>query len=405
MKQQNNTPGIITLPQPKSSEPASPSASPNRSRSQRPGPSASSTDKPLASHDDGHTKDNEHRRRRRTKHNNADSPLKQSQLASESDSLPSLALNLPTEGTTTDTPTKSRRRRGGRANRQPSPPLPDSAASPFPSTSPPQSDYDAHSTMHSRSVPPDPVLNHHLHPRACMHDAQSSGDEWEMPAAKPSEAAKPKENLSWQQELLRSGAGSALNSKSKGNDTNGARPRSRLNGGGGNGKDSLSRNGSLGSSASHGKPRPPLPTSVSENGTASGASLNWQQELLLHTTDLSTLHQPSPSKPVPVTTLTPARQRRNQIKDSITFGLANIDLDELDDELDDVFASPGRRQASHGHSHSSSRQTSAAQTGFSTPTKAPLEPRYAGPTFHNSPAPSSLPVPSFLLRKQAGVVA
>ncbi|GAA5857539.1 hypothetical protein JCM8547_009328 [Rhodosporidiobolus lusitaniae] len=414
-QQQSQVPGIITLPQHKHADSSSAASSPNLRHSS---PSLSHSvlpDKPAPTVEGTAQKDQESKRRRRGKQNRNEgtAPLPDAESGPQPDIL-------------AVTPGKARRaRRGGRANRQASPPLPEGDASTaFPSTTPPQSDYDAFSSLHSRSVPPDPNIKHHLHPRSHFPDAQSSGDEWEVPTL----PVKPKENLSWQQELLRSGSGSG-SARSKGNESPASRARSR-----GNGKDARTT-GSLGSASSMsaatgsggGKARPPLHTSVSENGTAAATgganpSLNWQQELLLQTPDLTTLHQPSPVKPVALSALTPARQRRFQAKDNITFGLGELDLE--DDLADDVFASPGRngrpvpphlqhQQGTPRQHRGGSHSNSAAATGFSTPTKAvapalapvSLEPRYAGPTFHNSPAPSSLPVPSFMRRRAEGVAA
>ncbi|BGP16051.1 hypothetical protein JCM10213_006813 [Rhodosporidiobolus nylandii] len=421
MKAHSNTPGIITLPQPKTGELSSPNSNPRHPSS------GSSPARPpattLSATDASHVKDQEGRRRRRAKQNRSESPLKPS--AADAEAL--LALGDDAAPTATDTPTKARRRRGGRANRQASPPLPEAnsvlAPTVFPSTTPPQSDYDPLSHDHSRSVPPDPVILHNVPSRARFPEPQSSGDEWEMPAV-PKQGAqdKPKENLSWQQELLRSGSTGSRPSQPRGNESPASRPRSRVNG------QNAHTTGSTSSAASTGgKTRPALHhASISETGTAAGGpSLNWQQELLLQTADLSTLHQPSPVKPAaPGSLMTPGRARRYQAKDSITFGLGDLDLEDDVLLVDDVFASPGRGgrgQPPHmmGGSQLSSRRStnpsSVAATGLSTPTRPqaqqsqqlaqmatlPVESRYAGPTFHNSPAPSSLPVPSFMLRKQA----
>ncbi|GAA6027349.1 hypothetical protein JCM8097_002616 [Rhodosporidiobolus ruineniae] len=409
--QQQSVPGIITLPTPKSpahSVPVQPSPNSARHSSSSTGPSPL----PQASNNHHQSRDAESTRRRRGKQNRGDSPLKHSPADAEDNSTETAASG---PAAAADTPTKQRRRRGGRSNRQASPPLPDAADSaalgaPFPSTTPPQSDYDALSSLHSRSVPPDPVNKHHLHPRSRYNDTQSSGDEWEVPAV----PVQPKENLSWQQEMLRNGSAAALNSRQKGTESPSSRPRSRVNtnvGGGGTGKDARTTGSGGSASSGGGRSRPPLHTSISDNGAATGPSLNWQQELLLQTPDLTALHQPSPVKPVS-SALTPARQRRNQQRDNETFGLGELDLND-EDEFADIFASPGRGGGNqYGGSRNSSNSSSSTTTGFSTPTKAlsppsgPVEPRYAGPTFHNSPAPSSLPVPSFMLRRKVeGVVA
>ncbi|GAA5860109.1 hypothetical protein JCM1840_001889 [Sporobolomyces johnsonii] len=404
---QQHTPGIINLPQPKSLDPTSSFASPNPSRhsssSPRPKPTALS-DKPLPTLDATPGKSNEAKKRRRAKGPKPDSPLKQSSTPALVE-VPPLA-DGDAHADDSSTPTKSRRRRG-RANRQTSPPLPESDSSPehpqptFRSTTPPQSDYDSISLHHSRSFPADSSSHHHQHPRSQFPGAQSSGDEWDMPMGK-TEVGKPKESLSWQQELLKSGASTNHNKVRAKTDSPLARPRSR----GVGGRDARS--------APSSKPRPALHASVSDNSAvSSGPTLNWQQELLLNT-DLQTsllndrhTHSSSPTKS---SNLTPARQRQQRIKDNITFGLGDLDLNDSEEyDLDDVFTSPASRQNS-GRRQNRSRTAPSTATAviFSTPPKqpqAPAEPRYAGPTFHNSPAPSSLPVPSFLLRRQAAPTA
>ncbi|GAA5983168.1 hypothetical protein JCM11641_006833 [Rhodosporidiobolus odoratus] len=412
IKNVSTIPGIINLPQPKSQD--SPPSSPNL---RHPGSSprlkhTATLDKPLPTlHDPAH-KDVEGRRRRRGKQNRMESPLKQV-VDTEEDPAP---IQPVSSSPPADTPTKARRRRGGRANRQASPPLPEqqptSPEAPFPSTTPPQSDYDPLSSIHSRSVPLDPILSQQLRPRTRLPDAQSSSDEWEMPAAAKT-GDKAKQNLSWQQELLRNGSSTANGSKQRGsggNESPASRPRSRVSGKDARTTGSVGSLSSFTSSSGITKVRPPLHASKSEHSTAGGPSLNWQQELLLQTPDLSTLRQPSPVKP---SSLTPARQRRFQNKDNITFGLADLDLDA--DEIamvDDIFSPSrgGRSQPPHLSQPSSRNGAGAffvAATGPTTPVKTleALEPRYAGPTFQNSPAPSSLPVPTFMLRKQGAPIA
>jgi len=356
------------------------------------------------------------KRRRRHKQNRGETPLKHeaSLSSSSSDEQPAPATTTTTAAAAADTssssaatPSKSARRRRGKATRQPSPPPHDGTqlehpAPVFPSTTPPQTDLGA-LAHHSRSVPPDPFL------QAPRFEAA-----WDMPAVAASGTDSPKQSLSWQQELLRSGS---TRSATRG-DSPVARPRSR-GVSASTAKDSRST-GTASSAAS--KSRPALHSSHSETGTTgAGPSLNWQQELLL-SMDPAVMAQQQPSQPqsqqqqqqqqlgAPAG-ITPARQRRNQIKDSITFGLANVDLS--DDDAD-VFASPGSRRGGHAGASRGGRsaQSSSAPTSFATPPRAPqqaapaglVEPRYAGPTFHNSPAPSSLPMPSFMLRRKVDVV-
>ncbi|GAA5960400.1 hypothetical protein JCM21900_003540 [Sporobolomyces salmonicolor] len=401
---QQHTPGIINLPQPKSLDATSSVASSNASRHSGSSPRPKSTslpDKPLPTLDLSAVKSNEVKKRRRAKGPKPESPLKQSSTPGLVEVPPLASGDAPADDSSNLT---QGRRRRGRANRQISPPLPESDSSPehpqpaLLSTTPPQSGYDSNTLHHSRSFPADSSFpRHHQHPHSQFSGTQSSGDEWDMPIGK-TEVGKPKESLSWQQELLQSGASTTHNKVRAKADSPLARPRSR----GVGARDTRF--------APSSKPRPALHASVSDNSAVSGGpSLNWQQELLLNTDIQASLlsdrhtHSSSPTKN---SNLTPARQRQQRIKDNITFGLGDLDLNDSEEyDLDDVFASPASRQNS-GRRQNRSRTAPSPATAvvFSTPTKqspAPAEPRYAGPTFHNSPAPSSLPVPSFLLRRQA----
>ncbi|GAA5928773.1 proline-rich nuclear receptor coactivator motif-containing protein [Sporobolomyces koalae] len=313
-------------------------------------------------------------------------------------------------------PSKARRSRRGRGSRQTSPPLPDallgvsppaSAASAFTSTTPPQAEpYALHA--HSHSVPPELPQHHRSHHRAEM-------DAWDMPVlaggAGAHRTSEPKENLSWQQELLKS---APVNTVSRRGNKVSDSPGSRA------GPRNPARQ-SAPTSRQH-NARPPLNTSASDTSmSTTNPSLNWQQEMLLQTdlqTSALTDRRANSSSPIKSSTayvhgqshqnVTPARQRQQRIKDSITFGLTDLHLSEADDysaKEDPNFASPVSR-----HNSTSSRRTPrrvsppAVAAELVTPTKQQdqlsLGPRYAGPTFHNSPAPSSLPVPSFVLRRQ-----
>lgn len=254
-------------------------------------------------------------------------------------------------------------------------------------------------------APPVPLPGHSRSlPTLDSHTTYHPADEWDMPvsaaiSARHSEADKPKESLSWQQELLRSGSiGSHTSGASRHGNNASPLPRPRSRG----------QATSVVAKESGRKTRPALTTSHSDTytGTTStvapssaSASLNWQQELLLRTDDVQLVQQVSV---IAGQNATPARQRRNQAKDSVTFGLANLDLAE---PVGDVFSTlpvpaPTRRQQPKRASHGAQL---AVEQPMATPLK-PAEPRYAGPTFHNSPAPSALPVPSFMLRRQAEAV-
>ncbi|BGP31952.1 hypothetical protein JCM10296v2_003731 [Rhodotorula toruloides] len=398
MRHAHNTPGIITLPQAKLGESgpfSTSSASPSRHSSPRSTP-PSSVDKPVPTVEQG-----EGKRRKRTKASRAETPLKaEAVLAEALADAPEQPVNASenpdnAEVAATTTPSKSSRRRRGRANRQPSPPLFDAStasgldqpAPAFPSTTPPRSDFAA-LAGHSRSVPPDSLSVRQHQP--------SLADAWDMPAVPQQSSDKPKESLSWQQELLRSGS---LNSHSRNNGKAGDSPAART-------RSRTAKSTSNPQPASNTtKSRPPLTTSVSDLGTSTNPALNWQQEMLLRTDDAQLVQQQSSSTNAS-SSLTPARQRRNQIKDSITFGVAGLDLSEDDADVSGSSAStPRRQQQQRPRAQQSAPVLSTASTGYSTPVKVVPEARYAGPTFHNSPAPSSLPVPSFLLRRKAEGVA
>ncbi|GAA5870702.1 hypothetical protein JCM3774_001729 [Rhodotorula dairenensis] len=388
-------PGIITLPQSKQFDRASSrSSSPARSSRHRtaqpapaPVPEPTARDKPT----ELVTAPKTAQTKRRNREKRTDSPLKHAtdpaDLVPEQDDTSS-ATTAP------DSPTKStRKRRGGRAARQPSPPMPPTAdANLFAAPPPPPS--------HSRSLPSDRRSAHY-------NALLNVEDEWDMPVLgadaqqhhhQQDKAAKPKESLSWQQELLRSGSNNLATSRSGNNGSPVSRPRSR-----GQGPKDL-RPAPMSATGRSG--RPALTTSHSESFTASSSSLNWQQELLLRTDEVQLVQQVSTT--TAVTSLTPARQRRNQIKDSITFGLADLDL--VGGEADVFSGSPVAAPASSNRRQQQQQKRSAPQQQHVvveslgvTPTKA-VEPRYAGPTFHNSPAPSALPMPSFMLRRQAETV-
>lgn len=385
MTAHSSVPGIINLPQPKafhqhqsSSRSTSPARTPFRHSSHPPQPEPTQQDKPA----DVVTGSRTTQVKRRNREKRGDSPLKHvADQAEPSPGYPPVAdAILANDLAGTESPSKpARKRRGGRAARQPSPPMPPTAdahlmAPPLPA--------------HSRSLP-------NLDART-TYTSLPVEDEWDMPAtasaaggAARGNADAPKESLSWQQELLRNGSvGSHSSSQPPRNGNSGSpisRPRSR----GHVAKDQQR------------KQRPALTTSHSESFVASSSTLNWQQELLLRTDEVQLVQQ------VTVTAgpnATPARQRRNQIKDSITFGLANLDLAEtaFDDSIGSPVAPASSRRQQKRTSHTP--QVVVDDQLVATPTKS-VEPRYAGPTFHNSPAPSALPMPSFMLRRQAETVA
>jgi len=423
-QQLNNVPGIINLPMStKLVHDSYPSSNSSQSPSRHNSTIQSLGSKPLASLDQallGHQQDETKKRRRQKKTTPATVQLEQAGEGGLSQNpvspLPSHSVQLDENGVEQSTPTKSRNRRGRRGNRQTSPPLPEinSQESGFSSTTPPLAD----SHAHSQSVPPElPPHHHHNH-----YSHQSSEDEWDMPSrgGKRTSGGAVKESLSWQQELLKTTSTSVAprnthshnhRNENKLFESPNSRPSPRQ-----------TRNSVPTPHRHVTKARPVLHPSLSDTNASSSStnpSLNWQQEMLLQT-DLQTsalsenrrTHSSSPTKPTPVTvshtapssTMTPARQRQQRIKDSITFGLNDLDLSDEPHSAEDIFNSPISRHNSMNRRHQNQgtrRQSPPTNVEFATPTKLEsLEPRYAGPTFHNSPAPSSLPVPSFVLRRQ-----
>lgn len=232
-------------------------------------------------------------------------------------------------------------------------------------------------------------LDHHQRPSAA-----SSSDEWDMPIG--ANGVQPKQSLTWQQETLRS------------TPSGGQRPRvdsgPTRSSGGGNREGRKQQ-----SQSSKAQPRPPLAGSVSDSATG----LTWQQELLQQSDSASTPNRysssSSPSKNAPT-------NRRQQERDDQTFGMGGLEIgDKGPFAMDDLFSppppSPNYNHSNNQHQNNVSQNQNGGNNGGggrqqqqrnapSTPTRA-VEARYAGPTFHNSPAPSSLPTPSFLLRRQA----
>ena len=216
-----------------------------------------------------------------------------------------------------------------------------------------------------------------------------------MPALAP---VKAKENLSWQQELLAKG-GQDSGRRSNNNDN------SRRTGSGPPSRPTSARPGQNNGRQQSAKPRPVLQGSVSDSTGASlaaGASgLTWQQEMLQqlgggpggNTQSFGALEEHTTGTP-------DKRNRRNHQRDAETFGLGGLSVEDPFGPLTPSRQHNQARQAANHHA--SPRGQSSVQHAAVTPTKS-AEPRYAGPTFHNSPAPSSLPMPSFMLRRQAAV--
>ena len=183
--------------------------------------------------------------------------------------------------------------------------------------------------------------------------------------------------------------------------------------------------------------RPHLIGSVSDSATlpSTGSTLNWQQELFQSTANSTTSfdqalessskrHQ-SPTKSSttsshPHTNSNPNQSRKQQVKDEETFGIANSpptasprprtsapgDRQTKSSKTSLKSPKPSRTSSNSLLPPSTPTSQSTSNSGTTTPRGTTTsiggagEARYAGPTFHNSPAPSSLPMPSFLLKRQ-----
>lgn len=144
--------------------------------------------------------------------------------------------------------------------------------------------------------------------------------------------------------------------------------------------------------------------------SALATSLTWQQELLQ--AGNSQQRFKSPAKP----NGSPEKARRTALKDRETFGLdaslgeLSIDGDHAPFEMDDVFGARSNKRNNGQRSAAPAtpdqrantkrgRANSLGDAQNSSVAAVPNGVRYAGPTFHNSPEPTSLPAPSFLSRR------
>lgn len=289
-------------------------------------------------------------------------------------------------------PTKGRRSKQ-KANRQTSPPLPAAA----------QTEQQTH---HS--------YRHYPVEFSQQSSSSSSADEWDMPVATPGRTV-PVANLTWQQQegLSRSAsmgqvrADKARRSKkgtvgsntvvTDGKNTSAGRARSGS-------LRHVASNPSTGSQASPHKQRPPL-NGFHSDSAATTTGLTWQQELLQSSGGERSI---SPQKSHTASGKGPSR--RQQQRDEQTFGIGSLDLTSGESASEDLFGAlePERTPRRSKNQQQQKQQKhsgdiSARHQQYATPTKVsmPAEERYAGPTFHNSPLPSSLPTPSFLLRRKA----
>ncbi|KAL8279464.1 hypothetical protein RQP46_008026 [Phenoliferia psychrophenolica] len=228
-------------------------------------------------------------------------------------------------------------------------------ASPLPSTN----NYN-HNTSSTHAIP---LPQHHNH----NHDNNSSADEWDMPTL-PSSSA-PNSALTWQQ-LAPSPVPAPRRVRTE---SAIVPPRTNLS--------------HFNNNNQHQHPsRPILSGSVSDSAAATGSrsssGLTWQQELLSSSSSPSSFLASPANSQSSLSGVSPAKLRRQQIKDDLTFGnggLSNLSLDD-----------------------SPSVQVQQQTREYATPVKKQQQDRverYAGAEFQNSPSPRSLPKPSFLLRR------
>ncbi|KAK4051183.1 hypothetical protein OIV83_003005 [Microbotryomycetes sp. JL201] len=268
---------------------------------------------------------------------------------------------------------KAKRTKGRSSSRQSSPPLASASAA-----APTAPDTRTHSDSQEYTG------STQLHAFDALAPSSSS-DEWDMPAIDSlAIAQRTRDALTWQQQgLSRSNSGNKrAAAKSAHNKQRPSAPRAS----GDVGAAKPSRNiANSKPQAAHQSSHASF-TQVTHSHVSS--ALTWQQELLQQS-DSATARTPDSHKGV-----SPAKQRRQQQKDQETFGLGALDL-----ATSDVSAHVTPKQINTQHVQNTSKPRHAAATPKVTPSK-PIEERYAGPTFHNSPLASSLPTPSFLLRKK-----
>lgn len=146
--------------------------------------------------------------------------------------------------------------------------------------------------------------------------------------------------------------------------------------------------------------RPPLSGSVSDSAAATTTTtgLTWQQELLQSSAPSAAASPFSSATAGAVPS--PSKLRRQLLRDEMTFGGGSLSLNSPSSSSDSASV-----QFPIDDLPSPVRQPRTLPNGYSTPTKGPAVERYAGSNFMNSPSPSSLPAPSFLLRRAPVVVA
>ncbi|KAM0787576.1 hypothetical protein ACM66B_003646 [Microbotryomycetes sp. NB124-2] len=283
-------------------------------------------------------------------------------------------------------PTKAKRTKGRNSSRQSSPPLAPAAVAHAQGA---RTDSDSQSYSSSTQL-------------ATTYDAlapSSSSDEWDMPAIDTlAVSQRTKDVLTWQQQSLSRSNSTSTDSKRNSSKQSHKQPAQRDARPGGDTHSKSSRQLAN------------KPQSVQASSNASpishsapvSSALTWQQELLQQSDSANANITPNSGRSsTPQKGISPAKLRRQQQKDQETFGLGALDLATNDAS---AHATPkralGQRGAQNGAQQPKPRPAPTNGSGSPLTPSKPTEERYAGPTFHNSPLASSLPTPSFLLRKK-----
>lgn len=198
-----------------------------------------------------------------------------------------------------------------------------------------------------------------------------------------------------------------------------------------NGNGNVSGNGRRGGNGSNGITKKANTTPVIPSSSDSG--LNWQEALTQQSSpskSFAPFSPPSSSNNNNNNTngnTNGRRQQQQQLLDESTFGVSNDVFSSPSPLLQNARTASSSQRASprlpSARNHSPAIQHSPSQHNqFATPPRpsstsnlsftshstnnnatpvAVVEARYAGPTFHNSPAPSSLGIPNFLAKKRA----
>ncbi|SCZ93460.1 BZ3500_MvSof-1268-A1-R1_Chr6-3g08675 [Microbotryum saponariae] len=231
----------------------------------------------------------------------------------------------------------------------------------------------------------------------------SSSDEWDMPTPSNGDAttnAASSQPLSWQQELLTQSSSEKTTRPKKNNSNTNRGQRTTPTNANHSTHEISPRPAKGGGKNQQGQGARPALTASQSEGTPN--ALTWQQQLLQTSGGGGTNSISSMQTSQSAGNATPAKLRRQQQKDNETFGIGTLALDQSDSDAANGYhhhhtnGTHSPRTPQRRSDRTSSKKEASQPIAFSPS----AEPRYAGPTFHNSPLPSSLPTPSFILRKQ-----